>query len=293
MKNLFSIFSASLYLMLSLFCGCAGENSSVKQESAQNAKEITFAYVNWAESVAMTYLAKSVLEAKGYDVKLFQGSATEVFSALSNGDADVFLDVWLPKTHQHLVDQFKNDINPVGQTVANTKTGFVVPAYMEHVNSIADLDSVAEQFGGMIVGIDESSGLMEKARQAIATYQLKINLVPTDGKRMVSRLRNAVQQEEPIVVTLWRPHYIFADTKLKFLKDPLNVFGEGESIYVYEHRKFSEADPILNRFLKNFKLTNTELSRLMEAFEDKKEDPEMSAKKWVEANKILVNSWFN
>src|SRR5690625_6814983 len=61
-------------------------------------KTIRLSYVDWAEGVAMTTVAKTVLEENGFKVKYKLGDINPIFSAISRGTSDAFLDVWVPVT---------------------------------------------------------------------------------------------------------------------------------------------------------------------------------------------------
>ena len=69
-------------------------------DGARKDNVINLTYVNWAEGIAMTNVAKVVLEENGYQVKMQNADSAPVFASLSRGTADVFLDVWMPVTHE-------------------------------------------------------------------------------------------------------------------------------------------------------------------------------------------------
>src|SRR5690625_5774808 len=47
---------------------------------------------------------------------------------------------------------------------------------------------------------------------------------------MVTDLDQAYENEQPIIVTGWSPHWKFASYDLKYLDDPLGAFGDEEYI---------------------------------------------------------------
>ena len=64
--------------------------------SSNNEKKISLTYVNWAEGIAMTHLAKAIFEEQGYKVEMLNADVAPIFASLSRKKADVFLDTWLP-----------------------------------------------------------------------------------------------------------------------------------------------------------------------------------------------------
>ena len=51
------------------------------------------------------------------------------------------------------------------------------------------------------------------------------NLVESSTAAMLSELDKAIANKEPIVVTLWRPHWAFEKYNLRYLKDPKNTMN--------------------------------------------------------------------
>ena len=229
-------------------------------------KKVTIAYVNWAEGVAMTQLSKVLLEKEGYTVVLKNADVAPVFAAVAGGDADVFLDTWMPVTHKEYLDKFGANLEVLGTNFKNARIGFVVPEYVK-ISSIEDLNTNAKLFNGKIVGIDAGAGIMNKAEQAIKDYDLKLELQSSSEAAMLAVLKKSIDAKEPIVITGWAPHYIFSTYKLKFLNDPKAVFGAVESIQTLANKHFVAAKPKVAEFFRNFQLDEAELSSLMAALE--------------------------
>ncbi|GJM60716.1 glycine betaine ABC transporter substrate-binding protein [Persicobacter diffluens] len=279
-----------LFLILSFFnvsCGSQEQKQQVDQP------QFTIAYANWAESVAMTYLVKHLFEEKGYEVRLVNASIDTAFALLADGSADLFLDAWLPNTHASFVEQYQDQLEDLGVTVAQTKLGLMVPEYMANLDDIAQLNDYKKELGGRIVGIDPKSGLHILTQKAMEVYQLDYELQATTGPQLVDSLRKAMEEKMPILVTGWFPHYMITEMGMKFLDDPLLVYGSEEKIHALSRTGFAAEDPKIKNFFQNFKLTNYEIASLMQAFENKAADPEEVAQAWVEENRGLVNSWFN
>ncbi|WP_097003729.1 glycine betaine ABC transporter substrate-binding protein [Lacrimispora amygdalina] len=276
----------TLGLAVSMVTGCA--SGGAKKEEA---KKIKIGYVNWSEGIAMTNLAAAILEDKmGYDVDMVLADVAPVFTSLASGNTDLFLDTWLPVTHKEYLDKYGKDIVDMGVEYENAKIGLVVPSYVD-INSIDQLNDSKDKFGGKIIGIDSGAGIMKKTEEAIDQYGLDYELVSGSGPAMTASLKKAIDKNEPIAVTGWTPHWMFARWDLKVLEDPKGVYGDAENIHVYSRKGFDKDMPDAAAFIKNFKLSDEVLSDLMAKIEDSKEDPIETAKKWMNENEDQVNTW--
>ncbi len=272
-------------LALGSFAACT------KKTDGQAEKTVKLAYVNWAEGIAMTNLAAVVLEDRlGYTVKMTMADVAPVFTSVASGNTDAFLDVWLPVTHESYISKYGNDMVDMGISYENAMLGLVVPAYV-NVDSVEELNANKALFDGKIVGIDAGAGLMAATEKAIAEYGLDYQLLTGSGPAMTAALGKAIDANKPIVVTGWAPHWMFAKWDLKVLKDPKGAFGAVENIHKYA-RKGLEADmPDVASFLREFKMTETELGNLMDAMENSGGDPLAVAREWMKNNEELINSW--
>lgn len=248
-------------------------------------KKVTIAYVNWAEGVAMTQLSKVLLEKEGYTVVLKNADVAPVFAAVAGGDADVFLDTWMPVTHKEYLDKFGAKLEVLGTNFDNARIGFVVPESV-NINSIDELNANAALFNGKIVGIDAGAGIMNKAEEAIKAYGLKLELQSASEAAMLATVKKSIDAGTPIVVTGWSPHYMFSNYKLKFLKDPKGVFGDVETIQTVANKDFVRSNPKVTAFFRNFKLNEVQLGSLMGALAGAGDD-KAAVEKWLEQNQDL------
>lgn len=310
MKNLSrKWFALVLVLALSLmmFAGCSSEpaasteTEATETESTESTEAeattpeekgtVKLVYVNWAEGVAMTNLAKVILEEKmGYDVELTMADVAPIFTALANGDQDAFMDSWLPVTHGSYVEEYGDDLADLGLNYENAKLGLVVPSYVD-IDSIEELNTIADELDGQITGIDSGAGMMAQTETVIEDYGLDLELLPGSGPAMTAALGAAIDENKAIVVTGWAPHWMFAKWDLKFLEDPKLIFGDAENIHTVARKDLAEDMPEVAEFLSNFMVDASQLGSLMGDIADSDEDPDVVAKAWMEENEDLVNSW--
>lgn len=271
--------------------GCAQGGDGGK-DAAKNTK-LRIGVFNWAENIAAVNLWKHVLEEKGYEVQLVNGEKAIIFSGVSDGSLDLAVELWLPDTDKPYWDKYKDGIEKLGPWYEGTKLGLVVPSYV-NVNSIEELNDNKDKFAvsgtPSIVGIESGASLMRMTETAIDKYDLDYNLIEGSEPAMMATLKDYYEKQQPVVVTLWNPHWAFAEFDLKYLEDPENVYGDEEKIYIMAHEGFSEKYPEVARWLNQWHMDDQSLGSLMATINETG-DPAEGAKKWLENNRELVDSW--
>ena len=241
-------------------------------------KKVKIAYANWLEGIAMSHLAKVVLEEHGYEVELQNADLAPIFVSMSGKKSDVFLDAWLPITMKDYMDQYGDSIEFLGEVYGEARVGLVVPQYVT-IQSISELEANKDRFSSEIVGIDAGAGIMKTTDKAIAAYGLDgYTLMTSSSSTMLASLKKAMDKGE------WMFY-------LKFLDDPKKVYGDLEEIHAIAWKGFSEKDPFAAEFFGNIKLTTEELSSFMTVMKDARMDEEEIARKWRDEHRLLVDSW--
>ena len=257
-------------------------------------ESVNVGWIPWEEDIAVTNLWQVILEENGVEVEQTQLDAGLLFDGLATGDLDLFLDAWLPNTHADYWEDYSEQVEDLGVWLPEAPLTWAVPAYVEEVNSIADLADHAELFGGEIVGIESSAGLTRISKdEVIPTYELgdSYELVESSTPAMLAELENAIANEEPIVVTLWRPHPAYAQYELKDLEDPQNALGDPDEIHAVARQGFSEDCPEVTAALENFEFDNDTLSELeVSVLEEDGQELE-GARAWLDENREYVQAW--
>ncbi|MFW5836979.1 MAG: glycine betaine ABC transporter substrate-binding protein [Desulfovibrionaceae bacterium] len=258
--------------------------------SAGDKRHVRIGYVSWAEGIAMTHLAKVVLEQEmDYTVSLTMADPAPIFTSLAKGDFDFFLDAWLPLTHKPYMEKYGDTLVDLGYNYKDARIGLVVPAYVE-VSSIPQLADQAGKFDNDITGIDSGAGIMKATRKAIQAYGLDLTLLTSSGAAMTASLKDAIAAEQPIVVTGWKPHWMFARWRLRFLEDPKTVYGKAENIHTIARPAIARDLPEAADFFERFFFTDQQIGSLMDEV-NQAGDPETAARSWMKENRELVESW--
>lgn len=265
----------------------------IAQKHQHGNQTIRIAYVSWADAVAITNLAKVVLEDKmGYSkVELTLADPAAVFSAVAKGDRDAFLDAWLPLTHKSFMDKVGDRLDDLGIIYDNAKIGLVVPQYVS-IKSITEMNAHKDQFDSRIVGIDSGAGIMKATKKAIQAYHLDFKLIASSDGAMNAALEDAIKHHQWIVVTGWQPHWMFARNPLKFLDDPEHIYGaKPESIHAVVRKGLKKEMPDVAEFLTNMHLDNAQMSDLLNRIEESDDKPDAVCRAWMQDNEKVVDSW--
>ncbi|MCR6109392.1 glycine/betaine ABC transporter [Bacillus sp. A301a_S52] len=150
---------------------------------------------------------------------------------------------------------------------------------------------VGEELNYTITGIDAGAGIMGAAEEALEVYDLdEWQVQASSDAAMTQALGDAYDNEEPIIVTGWTPHWKFAAYDLKYLEDPEGVFGEAEDIHTFVREGLEEDMPEAYQVLDNFQWTEEDMGEIMMAIQEGTDDRE-AARAWVEENEDKVNEW--
>ncbi|GKQ34810.1 ABC transporter permease/substrate binding protein [Streptomyces sp. A012304] len=278
--------------------GVFGSNAGTAEASATDVgkgKEITIGYIPWDEGIASTYLWKELLERRGFKVKTTQYAAGPLYTGLATGQVDFQTDSWLPTTHAEYWQKYGKRLDDLGQWYGPTSLELTVPAYMKDVNSLADLKSKSSAFQGRITGIEPSAGMMGLLKdKVLKEYGLDGTYRVVDGSTpaMLAELKRAYSKKEPIVVTLWSPHWAYSEYDLKKLKDPRGAWGKGDQVHTLSRKGFAADNPEVGTWLRDFRMTEAQLTgleaRIQKAGKGKEQD---AVRVWLKENPTLVDQW--
>ncbi|MFP4363894.1 MAG: glycine betaine ABC transporter substrate-binding protein [Spirochaetia bacterium] len=276
-------------LVILAITGLVFLNSCEKQP-----KEVELVYVEWSRATAITHVAAEILEDLGYDVSVNSVANAAMWQSVASGDSDALLCAWLPVTHSSYYGpdgEFTDEVVDLGPNYRGASLGLVVPEYVT-VDSIPEMVENAERFDNEIIGIDPGAGMMQSTEDAINndTSGLGVfELVEGSGATMAAALGNAIDNEEWIVVTGWRPHWKFGRWDLKILDDPEGIYGESETINTVVRQGLQVDMPEAYEFFAQFDWLSVDLGEVLVANYEGA-DPEESAEEFVAENRDLIRS---
>jgi glycine betaine/proline transport system substrate-binding protein len=229
-----------------------------------------------------------------YHVELVLLDIALQYNAVARGDLDLMLMAWLPNTHADYWTRVKNKVEDLGVLYEGARLGWVVPNYTQKavLRSIADLKKpdVIRRLRGRIHGIDPGAGLMRLSKETIKAYGLDhYDLLASSGAGMTVALKRAVRRQKWIVVTGWRPHWMFGAFDLRFLEDPKGSLGGEESIHAIGRKGLAADHPKVAAFISRMRIPLDALERLMYAGEQT--SYEDAAARFVQTHAKQVDYW--
>ncbi|MEK9524573.1 ABC transporter permease/substrate binding protein [Streptomyces sp. NPDC087908] len=280
-------------VVLALVAGGTGILGGAGSATAGNGKKVSIGYIPWDEGIASTFLWKELLERRGYEVDTKQLEAGALYTGLAGGQLDFQTDSWLPVTHAQYWEKYKNKLEDLGSWYGPTSLELSVPSYVKGVDSLADLKGKSGQFKGRIVGIEPSAGMMGILKdKVLKEYGLQGEYKVVDGSTpgMLAELKRAYERKEPVVVTLWSPHWAYSAHDLKKLADPKGSWGKGDGVHSLARKGFSAENPEVGGWLKNFELTEKQLTDLEAVIQKTGKGKEQEAvRTWLDDNPGLAD----
>ncbi|OLT41129.1 glycine/betaine ABC transporter substrate-binding protein [Saccharomonospora sp. CUA-673] len=288
--------TVAVALLVWVTAACGGGGGEGEGGGEAGGGDLTIGYIAWDENIALANLFKAELDQRGYNVELRQLDVAPTWQAVAQGEVDLFQDAWLPTTHSDYWEQYKNQVEDLGVWYDQATLDIAVPSYVRDVNSLADLKQHADMFGGTITGIEPGAGetrLVETKMMPDYGLEGTMTLQKSSTTAMLSALDSAIAKKEPIVVTLWHPHWAYSRYDLKDLEDPKGSMGEAEELHMIGREGFGEDFPELTKVIENFRMDDTQLGDLENAIQQAGSGQELTAaQQWAEENKDVMDEAF-
>lgn len=260
----------------------------------QREPDIIIGWTAWADAEVVSKMAAMILtKGMNFDVELTLSDISVQYRGVANGDLDVMLMSWQPKTHEDYLRRYGDDLVDLGTLYEGANLGWVIPDYIpkETLNAIPDLakPEIRAKLDGKIQGIGAGAGIMALSRKALKAYGLDYELLVASGPAMAMAIGKAVEKKGYIVATGWRPHWKFAAYPLRYLEDPKGIFAGAESVHAMARKGFKEDHPKAAAFFSRMHFTLDELETIMA--EARKTSHREAILSWVKANNDKVSYW--
>lgn len=234
---------------------------------ADSGKPITIGWVAWDDAEISAKLAAKVIEEQTQrPVKLVMAEIGIQFQGLMSKSVDVIPMVWLPATHKTYWDKYGSQLEDLG-VLYEGRIGWAIPDFIpkEEVSSIEDLNKpgVAEKFDGTILAASPGTSQYVLSGTAIEAYGLKgYKVVPSSDAGMTAQFGRAADKGKWAILNAWNPHWMFTRWKMRYLEDPMQVFGGIEQIHMVARQGFKADEPEVAGFLAQYSIPLADLESM-------------------------------
>lgn len=261
---------------------------------------VTFSDVGWTDITATTAATAVVLEALGYDTDIKVLSVPVTYTAMADGDIDVFLGNWMPTMEADIapyreagtVESLRANLEGAKYTLATNATGAEMG-----IRSFADIAAHADALDDTIYGIEPGNDGNRLIIDMIAAdaFGLKAFSVRESSEQgMLAQVDRAVRSGKPIVFLGWEPHPMNSNFEITYLTGGDDWFGPnlgGATVYTNTRKGFSAECPNVGKLLGNLEFSLPMENEIMGAILDDGAEPDAAARAWLTANPGVLDVW--
>jgi glycine betaine/proline transport system substrate-binding protein len=153
------------------------------------------------------------------------------------------------------------------------------------------------------VDADPSFITTEQNAKRLAGYGLTLEQVTSSEAAQLAELRRAYERQEPILVYLYHPHWVFAEFEMTQLEEPTpfqpDCFTTGNgacampdySAWTAASTDLQQEAPRFYAMLQRFELPLADVETMLRSSDVEGAAAEDVAKRWVDANPQVVQQW--
>lgn len=263
---------------------------------------VTFSDVGWTDITATTAATSVVLEALGYDTDIKVLSVPVTYTALAEGDIDIFLGNWMPTMEADIapyreagtVDTVRANLEGAKYTLAVNKAAADLG-----IGNFADIAAQKDALDGKIYGIEPGNDGNRLIMDMIAANEFGLDgfeVVESSEQGMLAQVARADRGGDPVVFLGWEPHPMNANFELTYLEGGDDWFGPnlgGATVYTNTSAGYVDACPNVGALLNNLEFTLAMENEIMGAILDEGEDPADAATAWLAANTGVLDAWLS
>ena len=267
--------------------------TAVHADGHSACKTVTFSDVGWTDITATTAATSVVLEALGYDVDIDVLSVPVTYTALSEGDIDIFLGNWMPTMEADIapyrdagtVDTVRANLEGAKYTLATNAAGASLG-----IADFADIAAHADALEKTIYGIEPGNDgnrliidMIEGNSFGLGDADFEVRESSESG--MLAQVARLSGDNEPIVFLAWEPHPMNANFDLTYLTGGDDFFGPnlgGATVYTNTRAGYVEQCANVGALLNNLEFSLAMENEIMAAILDGG---------WLKVNADVVDGW--
>lgn len=263
---------------------------------------VTFSDVGWTDITATTAATSVVLEALGYEPEVRVLSVPVTYTAMAEGDVDVFLGNWMPTMEADIapfreagtVETVRANLEGAKYTLATNAAGAALG-----IADFADIAAAADALEATIYGIEpgnDGNRLIMDMIDGDAFGLSGFEVRESSEQGMLAQVDRLSGDDEPIVFLAWEPHPMNANFDLTYLTGGDDFFGPdlgGATVFTNTRAGLSSECANLGAFLANLEFSLAMENEIMGAILNDGEDPEDAATAWMAAHPDAVMAWLD
>ncbi|MEU9819491.1 glycine betaine ABC transporter substrate-binding protein [Pseudonocardia alni] len=242
-------------------------------------------------------------------LKTIQVGPATAWAGAQRGDVDALTEVAMPNQSE-LAAKAEDRIELVHPTFSGAEQGWYVPSYavepgqpLAGLTGVTQLNDYADALGNRLVDSDPSFLTTEYNAKRLAGYRLDLEQVTSSEAAQIAELRRAYERRQPILVYLYRPHYIFEELALTKLTEPTPAredcytTGDGAcampaySAWTAASPDLARSSPGFAAMLRRFELPLDDVEQMLQRVDVDNEDVEVVARDYVAAHPDRVRQW--
>jgi len=320
MKKILYVLTATMTILLLSACSSEGD--------AESKEIISFADAGWDSIRVHNEIAGSILESGfGYDTEVITGSSAATLQGLSEGDIDVYMEVWSytnREAYQKGID--KGTVQQVSINFDDNSGGYWVPTYViegdsergiepmaPDLKTVKDLGKYKDLFKdpsnpsmGRVIGAPSSWAVSEIMEEKITTYNLQDQFnyfrAGSDAA-IVASLKDAYEAGEPWVGYYWSPTWVTSMYDLTLLEEPPykeEIYKKNsgtelpsEEVAVAINTNLKKQSPEVVDFLSQYKTSSALTGEALEYMKTNEATPEEAAQWWMKEHEDIWTAWLS
>lgn len=273
---------------------------------------------DWTGQHFSTYVAGGLLQKMGYTVEYVSAGALPQHAGLVQGNLHFQTEVWsnnVGDIYPKAVDS--GEIVVVGDLGLEPREGWIYPPYMEEkcpglpdykaLYDCAQAFASADTFPkGRLITYPADWGT--RSRDVVAAIDLPFAPIPGGSEgAMVAELTSAIAAEDPVLMMMWQPHWIFAAHDFNWVdwnpsdgecaeetqdKDTACGFAQA-TVNKVAWSGFEDKWPAAFKMLSLMTLTNADENAAILAVDNEGRDVGEVAVEWLANNEATWQPWID
>lgn len=274
--------------------------TAVQAAEPAECKSMVFSDVGWTDITSTTALTTTVLNAIGYQTEIKILSLPVTYTAMAQGDVDIFLGNWMPTQETDLrpyrdsgaVETIRTNLIGAKYTLATNAAGAELG-----IGDFADLVKFSDALDGKIYAIEPGNDGNRLLLEMVADdrYGTGIfEIVESSEQGMLGQVARMDGMKKPVVFLGWAPHPMNSMVEMTYLSGGDDTFGPdfgGAQVDTNIRKGLAQECPNIGQFLTNLEFTLPMENEMMGKILNDGEEPGKAAKDWLKANPDAAKPW--